>query len=400
MNKYPVFRKVEAAPIEHEGQQLIHIHDPFGFSNPLAVSPGAFFLMTLMDGNNGLTEIREAFHKATGQLAAKDEIQEIITALDEAFYLDNGRFRAHRAAVIRKFAESPTRKPALAGKSYPADREGLLKLIDGLLAKASPGAGGVKAIIVPHIDFRVGGDMMAAGWSHARNSGADLFIILGIGHSLTEDFVSCLAKDFETPAGPMRVDKGFLENLRRNFGEDIYSQPEAHMNEHSIEFQSLFFARLFGDNPEAAAAPILLSFPENVWDYGHEKFNGDRVDRFINALKKTVEESGRQALYVASVDFSHVGRRFGDMGKLDDAQLARIGVDDREIMALFNDGDRAGFLEKLRGVNGNNRVCGFPALYTLLAALENTRGETLEYRQNMEGDRETLVSFASMVARG
>lgn len=400
MNKYPLFRNIMAVPADEDG--MISIYDQENYSGQsLIVSSTAFYLMTMMDGARDIEKIEEEFFRISGHRIGLDNLRGLVKTLDEALFLDNDRFKARKEALRNEFIALPSRPPAFAGKSYPAQGAELANLLDERLAGsplADPSL--LEAIVVPHIDFRVGGDLMGAGWREAAGSGAQVYVILGVGHSLTEDFVSCLDKDFDTPVGMMRVNRTFISSLEKNFGESVRSQLEVHRNEHSLEFQSLFMARLFAGNPEVTAVPILLSFPETVWESGHPKFNGARVDRFVAALKKTAGECGRRVIFVASVDFSHVGRRFGDGQALDDLELSRIESDDMGLIGRIKEGDLGGFLEGIKKANGANKVCGFPALCALMGVTGATKGRLLGYRQNVEGERESVVTFAAMTIGG
>lgn len=398
MNECPNVRRIEGVPVEVDGQRMVSLNDPDRLTGKnLIVSLPAFFLMTLMDGSRPVESICGEFFSQFRQRVSAGEVDGLVSRLDEALLLDNARSRRVRDSIREEFLARPDRAAVFAGRSYPEDEAELGRIIDGLLSQPCPdGVEGLKAIVVPHIDFSVGADMMAAGWRRALATGAGLFVILGVGHSLSGDFFACIGKDFATPLGPMKVDLGFMEALEKNFGEPIYGQAETHRNEHSIEFQSLFMARAAVGRPGLRAAPVLLSFPETVWDVEHPLFNGDRVDRFIDAIGKTVAEDGREAVYVASVDFSHVGARFGDEGRLSNDGLGRIEKDDRELLSALAGGSMEDFMETIRAKNSGNRVCGFPALYALMRLLGPAEGELIEYRQNLEGDMETVVSFATM----
>lgn len=402
MNEYPLFRNVMAVPADGEEKRMIAIYDPENYSDQsVMVSSTAFYLITLMDGAMSVEQIGDEFFRISGQRVGMDDLRGLVQSLDDALLLDNERFRACKEAALKEFLALPARPSALAGKSYPADGVELASALDASMAGEPVTAPSLlKAIVVPHIDFRVGGGLMGAGWREAAKSGADIFVILGVGHSLMEDFVSCLDKDFDTPLGPMRVNSQFIGRLAENFGESVCAQPGAHRNEHSIEFQSLFMARLFSEKPEVTAVPILLSFPETVWKAGRPKINGARVDRFVQALKKTAEECGRKVMFVASVDFSHVGRRFGDNHVLDDSELARIENDDMKLIGRIQEADIAGFMEHMQKVNVVNRVCGFPALFTMMGVVGSAKGRLLGYRQSVEGDRENVVTFATMTIGG
>lgn len=402
MNEYPLFRNVVAVPADGEEKRMIAIYDPENYSDQsVMVSSTAFYLITLMDGARSIGQIGEEFFRISGQRVAMDDLRGLVQSLDDALLLDNERFRIRKEAALKEFMALPARPSALAGKSYPADSAELTTALDASMAGelvTDPSL--LKAIVVPHIDFRVGADLMGAGWREAAKSGADIFVILGVGHSLMEDFVSCLDKDFDTPLGLMRVNSQFIGQLAENFGESVCAQPDAHRNEHSVEFQSLFMARLFSGNPQVTAVPILLSFPETVWKTNHPKFNGARVERFVQALKKTAEECGRKVVFVASVDFSHIGRRFGDNLTLDDMELARIENDDMKLIARLQEADMDGFMENMQKVNVSNKVCGFPALFTMMGVVGPAKGRLLGYRQNMEGDSENVVTFATMTIGG
>jgi hypothetical protein len=402
MNEHPLFRNVMAVPGDGEAKQMISIYDLENSPDQsLMVSSTAFYLMTLMDGVRSIGQIAEEFFRLSGQRVAGDDLRGLVKSLDDAFLLDNERFRARKAAALKEFLALPSRPSALAGKSYPAESVELATLLDASMAGepvTDPSL--LKGIVVPHIDFRVGGDLMGAGWREAAKSGAQIFVILGVGHSLSEDFVSCLDKDFDTPLGSMRVNSAFIGRLAENFGESVCAQPEAHRNEHSVEFQSLFIARLFAGRPEVTAVPILLSFPETVWKADHPKFNGARVERFIEALKKTADECDSKVVYVASVDFSHIGRRFGDNQALDDSELSRIERDDMKLIERVQAADLDGFMKEIQKVNGANKVCGFPALFAMMGVIGTAKGRLLGYRQSVEGDRENVVTFAAMTLGG
>lgn len=402
MNDYPLFRDVMAMPSETDGRRMIAIHDPENLSGQsFMVSVPAFYLITMMDGKKSLEQIGDEFFRNSGQRVSMEDLRSLVQSLDDALLLDNERFREHKLISTKEFLDQPVRPPALAGRSYPEDTEELANMLDSAMeGEPVTDASLLRAIVAPHIDFRVGGDMMGMGWREAARSGAGIFVILGVGHSLTEDFVSVLDKDFATPLGNMRVNSGFIAKLAENFGESVSAQPEAHRNEHSVEFQSLFIARLFADRPEVTAVPILLSFPETVWEMDHPKFNGERIDRFAEALRKTADECGKKVVCVASVDFAHVGARFGDAGIIRDEDLSRIEQDDMELIETIKKGSVEEFLNKIRSVNGSNRVCGFPAIYTMMKAIGPVKGRLFGYRQNIEGDRENVVTFATMALGG
>ncbi len=265
MNERPTLRQIEAIPFEENGMKMVFLADPARLSEVnLQLSQPAYYILTLMDGSRDVEQLCVEFQTQFGQPVSLADVSALIGELDKAMFLDNQRYHEYKDLIATEFASSETRAAALAGVSYPDDPTELGELLDRLMdgqpaARSSNGV--IKAIVVPHIDFRIGSEMMAAGWSEVKETDAELIIILGVGHQLADDFFACIDKDFATPVGAMNVDKKFLNELENNFGEDIYAQQQAHRNEHSIEFQALFYAHLFKGRSDISAAPILLSFP-------------------------------------------------------------------------------------------------------------------------------------------
>lgn len=397
----PKVRPLEAMAVEHDGQRMVALSSPDGLAPGSAlVTVPAFYLITLMDGARGVEAMCRDFKRQFGQNVRPGDVRRLVAQLDEALLLDNERYRAARASAREEFLNQPERPAALAGISYPADPKELGAALDSLVAAApEPGGGEARAIIVPHIDFRVGAGMMARAWKAVEQARAELYVVLGVGHSLTDEFFACLPKAHQTPLGTLPVARGFLDRLAAHFGGDIRGQMEACRAEHSIEFAALFAARLAARAPGAELAPVILSFPEMVWELEHPVFNGERVNRFIEALRLTLAEERRRVVVVASVDFAHVGARFGDGERLTPERLAEVERDDHELIAALVQPDAGRFLEVIRRINPRNRVCGFPALYALLSAVSPGEGRLLEYRQNIEGDMENMVSFAALTMR-
>ncbi|MDH5509109.1 MAG: AmmeMemoRadiSam system protein B [Nitrospinota bacterium] len=398
MDEFPRVRSVQAMSYEEEGGQMVALNANDGLADQaVVVSLPAFYLITLMDGSRDINRICGEFQLQFQREVAPADVENLVNQLDKALMLDNDRYRQAAKRALDEFLVAPVRAPVHAGKSYPDQEEALSSIIEKELADhPAAGADSAESVIVPHIDFRVGAAMMAEGWREIPSGPDNVIVILGTGHYLADDFFACIDKDFETPLGPMEVDREFLAALGGNFGEDLFKNRISHKAEHSIEFQALFMASRARKGSAAKAVPILLSFPENIWEMDHLLFNGSRVDRFVASLVKTAAECGRKVRYVASVDFSHVGARFGDEEPLTDHRLRIIEREDRELMEAVKNIDAKRFLSRIREFNPKNRICGFPPLYVLLNLTKAKRGKILDYRQNLEGEMESVVSFASM----
>lgn len=391
----PQVRYLEPVPFEHDGNRFVHLRDPFHYApDALSVSLPAFVLITMMDGAATVGDIAARFNSTYNAKIKVEEVTALVMDLDRSFLLANGNFLEHRKRVMDGFAREPLRRAALAGSGYPADGLALSALLDGYLA-GKPDGPAPYAVISPHIDLKAGGPTFGAAFAPLASSAADTFVILGIGHSLEGDFFACIDKDFETPLGVSAVDRPFLSALEKDFGEPIFGQMYAHKYEHSVEFQALFLQKLFSGRPYTIV-PVLLSFPEVIGELDDPKFNATRVERFISALKKGMDRLGPRGCLIAGVDLSHVGRRFGREEGVTPELLKEVEADDLAALTFLGAGDKKGFVEHLKKVNPKNSVCGFPALYALFDLLEGRAGTLLEYRQNVEGENDSAVSFAAM----
>jgi len=394
----PLVRDLEPMPFVQNGAQTVLLRDPLRFSgNSIVLSPSAYWIATLMNGKNSIDAIRRAFQENFNAPLDLPDIEKLVKILDDSFFLDNDNFRKHKQAVIEEFRESGIRKSSLAGESYPDDAEEVSELLDSFLDDGAARGNPPFAIVAPHIDLHVGGPVFGKAYAGLKNSVAETFVILAIGHTLTEDFFACTNKDFQTPLGSSSIDAEFLENLEKEFGEPLFEQEFAHKAEHSAEFQVLFLQKIFGGNEAPRKiVPILFSFPEYADDLHHPRFNAEQINRFSAALRKTVEQKNGRVAVIAGIDLSHVGRRFGQAEGATPELLEQVERDDRQLLRLLADGDREDFVKFMKEVNPRNHVCGFPALYVLFDLLNGRKGELMEYRQNVEGDSDSMVSFAAM----
>ena len=308
-------RPLEAVPASGDGAEgTISLFDPARITEGvLAVSSAAFAILTLLDREKSLEAVIAEVGEKYKFSPEPGEVMALIRQVDEALLLDNDRFARFKEEARRKFMEAPARKAMFAGQSYPEDRDTLAKELKSFL-EGSPvrkDAENIKAIVTPHIDYRIGADLMAAGWREIADSDADLFIILGVGHALSGDFFACLDKDFETPVGVVKTDKKFLKTLGEKFGEDLYLQAEAHKNEHSIEFASIFLP-LFSLTARYRLFPSSSPFQRQYGTLSIASLTPKGWGGLSRRSRKRLDSCGKKVMYVASVDFAHVGARFGD----------------------------------------------------------------------------------------
>ena len=166
----PRLRPVEAFPVVHEGQRLIALRDPAGYTSSIVMLPGPLLeIVSLFDGEHTLVDVQAAVMRRHGQLVTAAEIEDVVDSLDEHGFLDSPRFAERQATIEAEFRAAPTRTASHAGGAYASDADDLRRTMDGYFAApAGPGpidrrakGASVRAVIAPHIDFHRGGPAYA-----------------------------------------------------------------------------------------------------------------------------------------------------------------------------------------------------------------------------------------------
>ncbi len=318
--------------------------------------------------------------------------------------LDNNRSRDFINKLKSDFINSPIRKDTHAGTAYEADKNKLKNQIDGFfMSEEGPGmptlsrqTTGLKGVIAPHIDIGCGGPCFAWAYKEiVESSDAELFIVLGIAHTSADNLFVLTNKTFETPFGNVETDKEFLDALHNKNSTNYFEDEFIHKDEHSIGFQLVFLKYLFHEKRNFNIIPILCS------SFGNEDENNKNPDQipqfkeFVSSLKETISESSKKICVIASVDLAHVGTRFGDTDHQDEAYLKELHSDDIEMLKYIENLDLEGFNNSIQKDNNSRKICGYPAIYTLLNVIDASEGKLLKYTQYPDQTNST-VSFASM----
>ena len=402
----PKLRLLQPAVVRHQGQELIHISDPLGFSDrQIVVTPDVFFIMALCDGTRSLIDIQYEYTRRFGTLLLPSHLDKILSDLDRSLFLENERFQRRKAEIEDEFRKASVRKPSHAGQAYPADPVELRQCLGNFFTSPEgPGAfpekrrrKSVKAIMAPHIDLRAGGPCFA--WAYTQlvsSSPADIYVILGIGHAPMDNLFTVTSKDFETPLGVLPTDKGFLDALVESHPSDLFADEFAHRSEHSVEFQTVFLRYIFPDQ-DISIVPILCSSFDEMIAANCEPIEDPRIGSFVHALKIAARRSKRKVCYVAGVDLAHVGQKFGDSERLTPSTAVVLEQDDREMLRHVENVDAAAFFASIAKDRNKRKICGFPAVYVLLNLVEGAKGRLLNYGKSGDPATQSIVSFASMV---
>ena len=405
MPAYPPMRALDAFQIEQDGQPMIVIRDPAQLCpQALLVPLPVYLIMTLLDGERDAAAIQAAIMQATqGQIIPAAQIDRLVGQFDELYLLASGRAAERMRRMEEEFAARLTRPAVHAGQAYPAEAAECRALFDEFFAELARRDGQgprPRGLVVPHIDLRLGGRCLARGLATLdAHRPPRLFVILGVAHQGSKNLFTLTDKSFETPLGLLRTDRGAAERLRQLYGAGRLDGEYAHRFEHSVEFPALALRYLYGEGPpEPAALPILCgSLHESFAPGAGSPLARPEVREFIEALRRLIEEYEGDVALIASVDLSHVGRKFGEERGIDAGRPAEVETADRAMLAHLERGQAEAFFDDFRADANARNVDAVTAVYVMMQALGPAPARLIEYQQWHERETDSMVTFASMV---
>lgn len=405
MPALPSLRHLEPMPVVIKSERMICLTDPHGFvEDQMVLSPPAFFIAACLDGHRDVAAVQQEFSKAFGGLQVPEkQILDIVEALDKVGFLVTDNFTRMRRHAENAFRARHTRSAKLAGQAYPGDPDELRSFLDsffvdeqgaGCLARTTPGATPLRGLVAPHIDFERGRNVYGAAYRHLHDAGRpEMVILFGVAHSGAETPFVLTRKHFETPLGTLRTDQDVVTRLESACAWDPYASEIAHRMEHSLEFQAVMLAYLYGDS--TPVVPILCSFPENDAAAAAEEQEG--IELFLKACNAVVQDDPRRITVVAAADLAHVGRRFGDDLDISDEVLAEVRARDLDALAHVQAMAPEAFMSAILADDNARHVCGLGCIYATLKTLEDVAetSELLEYDYAPD-PAGGIVSFAAI----
>jgi hypothetical protein len=202
-------------------------------------------------------------------------------------------------------------------------------------------------------------------------------------------------KDFATPLGVLPTDKSFVESLVENCPDDLLADEFAHRSEHSVEFQAVFLRYVF-PKEDIFIVPILCSSFDGMIAAKRQPTEDSRVSDFVQAVRIAAARTKRKVCFIAGVDLSHIGQKFGDRGKLSPSTEILLEKEDRDMLKHVENVDAAGFFASVAKDNDRRRICGFPAIYVLLNLVAPATARLLKYDKAIDHATQSIVSFASV----
>lgn len=263
------------------------------------------------------------------------------------------------------------RRAVVAGSFYPGTPERLRAQAADLIAWDLPKVRAIGAV-VPHAGYIYSGRV--AGAVYARLILPDLFVILGPNHTGVGAGVAIMTEGtWETPLGRVPIDTELAQAIVRN-SQTIEEDDLGHRREHSIEVQ---LPLIQASGRPFSFVPICLFSSEYAvcQDVGL-------------AVARSIAESNRSVLMLASTDMSHYVS--GEQAKIKDhlAIEAIVACDPQRLHRVV----------RREGIS----MCGFhPTTALLVAARElgATSAELIDYATSADvtKDDSSVVGYAGLI---
>jgi AmmeMemoRadiSam system protein B len=403
---YPKLRSINIFPAQSSGQAMLCLQDQQNISEKaLFLSPPLYFIVSLFDGQHSILDIQAEYMRRFGQFLYTEKLEEIINQLDEALFLEGERFQKALRQKEENFKKTPFREAVFAGKSYEGDPERLKVQLEGYFSGLNgpgslgekKGTNGLKGVVAPHIDFQRGGFCYA--FAHREiweKNSSHCFVIFGTAHTPMENPFCLTRKDFITPLGTLNVDKELVDAIQSRCPNDLFKDERVHRSEHSIEFQCVFLRYLYPEPIPLKIVPVLSGSFHEAIEQRISPIEFEPIRQFIEALKEAVSYLRREVCYIASADLAHMGLQFGDSEGISEYGLRVLSQEDQEMLGYAEKMDGEGFFSLISREKDRRRICGFPAIYSMLKTLEAKEAKLLKYDQAFTLETQSVVTFASL----
>jgi len=403
-------RAASSGEDDEDGEAIVVLEDPEGLApKPAALSMWAYALATFFDGRRSAAQAVEAFAEKFKQPVPVQHALDLQNELDRALFLYSSRFEKVLKRQIRSYLDDENRAPAHAGSAYPAETEALEKTLLGFF-ETPDGPNGlptrnesdtVRALMLPHIDLRVGGATYAHGYAELiKKCQADLFIVLGVAHQAACDGLYYVSqKNYVSPAGVAKTNQAIDRRLQKASGVPVPMAEMAHRTEHSVEFQAVLLSSLLTQQKrDFEIVPVLCGPIETFLANEESPLNDEGFRRFADALREELETCKRKWCVICSVDLSHVGPEFGHSAMMTDKLLLPVERGDRKWLKKVESLDANAAYEEILRTQNSRHIDAVLATLTMLDACRGKlkSAKLLHYDQMLKENSHSAVSYAAM----
>lgn len=394
--------ELDIIPIENNGESLLYFRDSLGYATDnFAVNRQVGPLLSMFDGKNSIEELKPYL----GDGVTPDQLLDYIQFLDKHRLLLTPHFKKHANRIEQEYESATTHQSITAGSSYPADPDELRSFLDDAFSShEAPQSNiepkSIKALYAPHIDPRVGLDSYVKAFSPLKNLKPKRVVILATSHysgmypDLYDNKPFIISqKNFALPLYTFESDSEAIDKIL-NYPDDmgLSASDRAHRIEHSIELHLLFLSYLW--DHEVDIVPILVRGFDQLY-YKEDGHLGKQVDRFGQYLKANFG-SDDETLFLISGDLAHIGKKFGDE-KPASHMFSEVKSFDHMFMTYAENNNLGALLNLMKEQYDPYRICGFAPLYSFLSSAPDLKGTRLSYDLWDETERESAVSFGSIL---
>ncbi|HTX90306.1 MAG TPA: AmmeMemoRadiSam system protein B [Anaerolineales bacterium] len=276
-------------------------------------------------------------------------------------------------------AIAPIRPSPIAGTWYEGNARALANAVDRYLDQAELPElpGDIVAVIAPHAGHIYSGPVAGYAFAAVRGRTPDVVAVLSPMHqAYAENFLTTAHSAYETPLGPVSVDRELVATLDARLTEDLgYGlAPVAYDREHSLEIELPFLQQALAS--DFTLLPVMV------------RAQSAAISRKLGAAIAEVV-GGRNALVVASTDLSHFYTQQQAV-TFDTEMLRRI-----EAFAP----DEVFCAEK----EGKGFACGLGALVATLWAAKDLGADTVKVLRHatsgdVTGDYSSVVGYGAAIA--
>lgn len=270
---------------------------------------------------------------------------------------------------------TPVRRPAVAGRFYPAKAESLSRELDKHLGPDPQKAEKIESAlgcVVPHAGYMYSGHV--AGAVYRRLPPRSSYIIVCPNHTGRGAPLAMMSSgEWWTPLGAVPIDSELAHSVRQGC-HLVMEDAAAHEHEHSLEVQLPFLQRVVA-NFKFVPIAIGVSGYAALESLGH-------------SVAQAVQNAQEPVLIIASSDMNHY----------EPDGITR--VKDQKAIDKILELDPQGLYEVLR--REDISMCGYgPTIAMLTAAkdLGRKHAELVKYATSADssGDRSAVVGYAGII---
>jgi len=401
----PLRFDVQIIPIEQDGETYLYFQDQYGYAtSDFAVPQSARSIFLLFDGQRSVEDILEFSSNGV----TKEQILDYVKFLDENALLHSLFFKEQAEKIDLDYERSGVHQSITAGLAYPDDPGEMTHFLNEAFEKlpTSDPVQSAKALYAPHIDIRVGLNSYTKAFSSIKNLKPKRVVVLATSHysgvypDIYEERPFVISsKDFEMVNGVVSTDRESIQKIKEQIGEEseyygVTFQDRAHRIEHSIEQHLIFISHLW--DHEFKIIPILIGGLDELF-YKSDGFQGRQVENFSGLLAEMFAHDD-ETFFLISGDLAHIGKKFGDE-KPAKEMFEEVRNFDESFLDFGSQSSSQKILELMSKEYDPYRICGYPPLYSFLKAIPDVKGEILTYDIWDETERESGVSFGSILYR-